>query len=213
MKEEWKDIEGYEGYYQVSNLGRVRSVDREIYKTGDKEETIIVHYKGKVLSQGHRHKGYLCVVLAKNSKLKSFAVHRLVAQAFIPNPYNLPQINHKDEDKTNNCVENLEWCDCRYNINYGSWREKQSKSHKGKYTKKIVQLSKSGKVVRVFDSITEAEKVTGIRHISAVACGHRKYSGGYAWRFLNEYKIPENNGEIDAIGIERSKYGRTVFPG
>lgn len=213
MKEEWRDIKGYEGYYQVSNMGRVRSVDRDIRNTGNIGETKISHYKGRVLIQGRRNKGYLGVILTKNSKQKSYAVHRLVAQAFIPNPNNLPQVNHKDEDKTNNCVENLEWCDCKYNINYGSWRKKQSESHKGKYAKKIVQLSKSGRFIRIFDSITDAEKITGTKHISAVACGHRKYAGGYVWCFLNEYKMPDDNGALDTYTKECEKYGRTVFPG
>ena len=213
MQEEWRDIKGFEGYYQVSNLGRVRSVDRVIINTGNKGENKRSHYKGKILRQAHRNKGYLGVILTKNSKQHSFSVHRLVAQAFIPNIKNLPQINHKDENKENNSVDNLEWCDCKYNINYGSWRQKQSYSHKGKYSKKVVQLDKSGHLIKMFNSITEAEKETGIRHISAVARGQRKYAGGYIWKFLNEYKQPDNNGSIDTYNKEVEKYGRTVFPG
>lgn len=213
MQEEWRDIKGFEGYYQVSNLGRVRSVDRVIINTGNKGENKKSHYKGRILRQTHRNKGYLGVILTKNSKQHSFSVHRLVAQTFIPNINNLPQINHKDENKENNSVDNLEWCDCKYNINYGSWRQKQSYSHKGKYSKKVVQLDKSGRLIKIFDSITEAEKETGIRHISAVARGQRKYAGGYIWKFLNEYKQSEDNGSIDTVRTEVDKYGRTVFPG
>ena len=118
--EEWKSIPGYEGLYEVSNLGRVRSVDRYVkYLNG------MIHlHKGKVLSPGIRSDGYLQVSLCCNGKYKTIAVHRLVAQAFIENPDNLPEINHKDEDKTNNSVDNLEWCDRSYNNTYGTRQDK-----------------------------------------------------------------------------------------
>ena len=213
MKEIWKDIKGYEGYYQVSNFGQVRSVDREIVNEGNRGKSKTSHYKGRILSAGERNKGYLMVVLTKNSKMKSFAVHRLVAQAFIPNPNNYPQVNHIDENKTNNRVDNLEWCTCKYNVNYGSWKEKQSKAHKGLYSKKVVQIDKQGNYITTFNSITEAERITGIRHISTVACGKRKYAGGFIWKFLNEYKIPDDNGALDIEKIEAEKYGKTTFTG
>lgn len=120
LGEEWKDIKGYEGLYQVSNLGRVRSLSRYV-----KHRTIYI-LKGKLLKQRTRGKGYLAVTLCKNSKLKHYYVHRLVAEAFIPNPNNLPQVNHKDENKSNNCVDNLEWCDDKYNTNYGTRNERHS---------------------------------------------------------------------------------------
>ena len=106
--EEWKYIEGYEGLYQVSNYGRVRSL---FYRKKNQVQLLKLR---KVT------KGYLQVALWKNRKRKDFMVHKLVAEAFIPNPNNYPQINHKDEDKTNNCVENLEWCTNEYNHNYGT---------------------------------------------------------------------------------------------
>ena len=114
MIEEWRPIEGYEGLYEVSSYGRVRSVDRYVRCSYGSYRL----HKGKVLSPGIRPDGYLVVSL----KYKMFRVHRLVAQAFIPNPDNLPQINHKDEDKSNNRVENLEWCTAKYNNNYGTAR-------------------------------------------------------------------------------------------
>lgn len=117
MNEEiWRPIEGYEGLYEVSNTGRVRSVDRYI-------KTCYEAYKlqkGKILNPGKNTNGYLQVVLHCNGKCKTINVHKLVAQAFLPNPDNLPMINHKDEDKTNNNVTNLERCDAKYNINYGT---------------------------------------------------------------------------------------------
>ena len=118
MIEEWRPIEGYEGLYEVSNTGQVRSLDRYVeYSNGQ------IHlHKGKVLSPAKDPDGYLKVVLNCNRKCKIITVHRLVAKAFIPNLDNLPQINHKDEDKTNNNVDNLEWCDAKYNMNFGTAR-------------------------------------------------------------------------------------------
>lgn len=114
MIEEWRKIVGYEGLYEVSSLGRVRSLDRYV-KTCYGSYRL---HKGKILSPGIRPDGYLVVSL----QYRMFRVHRLVAQAFIPNPDNLPQVNHLDEDKSNNRVENLEWCDAKYNNNYGTAR-------------------------------------------------------------------------------------------
>ena len=108
MKEIWKDIKGYEGSYQVSNLGRVKSLSREIYFSN---RDYINLTKEIILKPGNNGKGYLCVSFSKNNRQKSFRVHRLVAKAFIPNLKNKPQVNHKDGDKKNNCIENLEWCD------------------------------------------------------------------------------------------------------
>ena len=120
MNEEWRTIEGYEGLYEVSNLGRVRSLDMYV-KCGYGNYRL---HKGKVLSPTKDTNGYLRVVLSCNGKHKSITVHRLVAQTFILNPDNLPEVNHKDEDKTNNNVDNLEWCNRKYNINYGSRKDK-----------------------------------------------------------------------------------------
>ena len=121
MNEEiWRPIEGYEGLYEVSSYGRVRSLDRYI-KNGHSSYRL---HKGKVISLLKGEYGYIQVNLYYNGKNYKKYVHRLVAQAFIPNPNNLPQVNHLDEDKTNNRVENLEWCDAKYNINYGSRKDK-----------------------------------------------------------------------------------------
>ena len=114
MIEEWRPVVGYEGLYEVSNTGQVRSLDRFYYRL----------HKGKVLSPTKDRYGYLTVTLNCNGKSKTIKIHRLVAQAFLPNPDNLPQVNHKDEDKTNNNVTNLEWCTAKYNVNFGTRQER-----------------------------------------------------------------------------------------
>lgn len=119
MEEIWKDIKGYEGKYQVSNYGSVKTLNYR--RTGTARLLI-----------PKNDKGYLAVGLYKNGKRKMFLIHRLVAEAFIPNPENLPQVNHIDEDKTNNYVENLEWCTQSYNNNYGTRLKRVSESLKNR---------------------------------------------------------------------------------
>ena len=118
MNEEWRPIEGYEGLYEVSNTGRVRSLDRYVKGKG---ESYRLH-KGRVLSPIKDKNGYLLINLYCNGKQNIIKIHRLVAQEFLSNPDNLPEVNHKDEDKTNNRVDNLEFCDHKYNMNFGTAR-------------------------------------------------------------------------------------------
>ena len=118
MKEVWKDIQDYEGFYQVSNLGRIKSLGNS--KTR----------KEKILKPIY-HKQYYQITLSKNNIRIQYRVHRLVAEAFIPNPDNLPQVNHKDENKLNNYVDNLEWCDALYNNNYKDKGKRISKTKTG----------------------------------------------------------------------------------
>ena len=127
MIEEWRPIEGYEGLYEVSSYGKVRSLDRY--------DRMNRFWKGRILKSYTDTVGYLNVRLCSNGKLKHHLVHRLVAKAFIPNPDNLPQVNHRDEYKNNNRVENLEWCDGKYNVNYGTRkiRERNTKLKNGTY--------------------------------------------------------------------------------
>ena len=113
--EEWREVRGYEGLYEVSDWGRVRSLDKVVCYSNGKGDHF---HKGKILSHKVHKDGHLQVGLSCGSKVKWCFVHRLVAQAFIPNPNNFPVINHKDENPTNNCVENLEWCTIQYNSQY-----------------------------------------------------------------------------------------------
>jgi hypothetical protein len=117
MEEIWKDIPGYEGYYQVSNFGNVKSLDRLIREKGSIK---IRSLKGRMLSPGANPKGYLHVVLSREGKLLICRIHKMVATLFIPNPLNLPELNHQDENKRNNRYDNLEWCAHLYNIQYGT---------------------------------------------------------------------------------------------
>ena len=124
-----KPIKGYEGLYEVDNLARVFSVDR-VVTVNDNGRIYDKPLKGKKIKQAMHSKGYKVVALTKEGKMKSFFVHRLVAEAFIPNPNSLPMINHIDEDKTNNLSENLEWCDSSYNMMYGNARAKRMRTLK-----------------------------------------------------------------------------------
>ena len=128
MQEIWKDIKNYEGLYQVSNLGRVKSVERKVWCERNKSFKVL---KERILKLWKSNCGYLRVVLCIDSKTRYHSIHRLVAEAFIPNPDSLPQVNHKDEDKTNNRIENLEWCSGEYNRNYGT-RNERIKTTQGK---------------------------------------------------------------------------------
>ena len=162
MKEIWKSVVGFEGLYEVSDQGRVRSLVKRNNR-----------WKPGVLSPSKTHDGYLRVCLYKDGHGKTFKVHRLVACAFLPNPLNLPEVNHINEDKTNNSVENIEWCDRKYNVDYS-----QSKA--------VHQIDlTTGKVLATFKSISEAERQTGIyqSNICFVCSGRHKSAGGYYWRF------------------------------
>ena len=165
--EEWKDIKGYEGRYQISSFGRVKSLNYH----GEHIE--------RILKPEITPKGYLRIDLRKNGKKGKYLIHRLVAINFIENPNNYPQVNHKDEDKTNNKVENLEWCNNSYNCNYGTFREKVSKSSKRK--REIICITTGKK----FNSLIEAEKEYNIKYQNISECcrGKRKTAGGYRWKY------------------------------
>ena len=190
QQEEWKPIMGYEGLYEISSLGRVRSLPRQ-------------GTKGGIIRPSLSSSGYLQTHLTKNGKEKTFQVHRLVAIHFIENENNLPEVNHKDEDKTNNCVWNLEFCTRKYNENYGTKRERCVKNHNykessiksalhhdykevgRKLSKPIIQKDMEGNEIRRWPSNQEIRRTLNYACGSiSMACNGKKPSAyGYIWEF------------------------------
>ena len=183
MNEEWKDIEGYEGLYQVSNLGRVRSLDRYVEKAvhpGFPPSTVLC--KGRILKQGYCRFGYAHVCFTKKGVPNKIArIHRLVARAFVQGYFEGAVVNHKDENPKNNRADNLEWCTQKYNVTYNgaSYRARENRR------KMVVQMTKDGKVIATFESASEAARQTGIRNgnICAACSGRYKQSHGYIWKY------------------------------
>jgi hypothetical protein len=186
MEEIWKAIPGYEGYYEVSNTGKVRSVTRTIISRDGKSRTFL----GEIKNPTPNKHGYQQVGLHKDGKRKVFLVHRLVAITFLPNPDNLPVVNHKDENPSNNNVNNLEWCTSKYNSNYGTSIQRMAQNTLGKHTKKVWKCNKcTHERIELFDSIGEAaekvrgDKEKGLSTISKCANGHQPSAYGYYWEF------------------------------
>ena len=200
MKEEWRDIEGFEGLYQVSNMGRVKSLERTT-RIGRGCRII----PERILKPQKNMWGYLQVTLSKDGKIKHCMIHRLVAMAFIPNSNNLPEVNHIDEDKTNNRVENLEYCSRSYNINYGTRNKKvaekvaeklKGKKHSEEHNKKIAKklskpvfsVDKESGLIMFWESAIEAGRCIGISssHISECCKGKLKSTGGFYWFYADD---------------------------
>ena len=161
--EAWADIKGYEGLYEISNCGRVRSL------------------KNNILLKPHKDtKGYYQAFIYKDGKRKCYLIHRLVAQAFIPNPLNLKEINHKDENPLNNNADNLEWCNRKYNVNYGTRAEKTCR--------RVAQYACDGQLIYVWDSITKASKnmKTAVTNIANCCKKKQETAGGYIWRYVDD---------------------------
>ena len=175
INEQWKPFKGFEGLYEISSLGRVKSLN---YNNTGVE---------KIMRPQKNRNGYLHVGLRRNGKYKNLYVHRLVGEAFIPNPEGFEQVNHRDEVKTNNCVENLEWCSAKYNMNYGTRMEKQVAARS-----KAVEASKYPDFREIclrFPSTMEADR-NGYNQGGVAACcrgcfsseGNNKYKNLY-WRY------------------------------
>lgn len=183
MEEIWKDIKGYEGLYQVSNTGKVKSLERKVK-----------HWQGgyltkkEIVLKSSISKGYLVISLYKNGIQIRKYIHRLVAEAFIPNPDNLPQINHIDENKMNNCVENLEWCTAEFNVNYGTRNKRVAICMTNNVrSKPVIQYDLNGNFIMEYPSTREVERQTGYNQSNIVKCclGEKSYytQYGYIWRY------------------------------
>jgi len=173
LTEIWLPIKGYENFYEVSNTGKVRSLDRHVkYKLSG-----LKLIKGKILKQGLVKSGYYTVALLRNGIQKTFTVHRLVAETFIKNPYSFTYVNHKDEVKTNNNINNLEWCTPMYNNSYSGIG--------GHNKKKVYQFDKSSEIINIFESTCEAAKILGFNqsNISANCRGKYKQVHGYIFSY------------------------------
>ena len=158
-----RDIKDYEGLYAATSCGRVWS------------------YRAKKFLKSRKNRdGYLLVNLYKDSKMKTYVIHRLIAETYLPNQDNLPEVNHKDEDKSNNALPNLEWCTREYNINFGTGKERAAKSHQ----KKVICVETG----IIYNSIIEAAKAVDISPSSISGCckGKRKTAAGLHWRYYED---------------------------
>ena len=194
-EEMWKDIKGFEDRYQISSEGRVRSLARKFIDNSGRWQNI----KERILKLKTDKDGYKVIGIRDDSgKQKYFRVHRLVCEAFIPNPDDKPQVNHIDEDKSNNRICNLEWCTCTENNNHGTRTARAIKNTAKALSKMVGQYTLDGELVKVFQSTHEAERQTGFNHqnISAVANGKSQTAYNYIWRYIS--------GENDACNLEIS---------
>lgn len=187
-KEVWKDIEGYDGFYKISNLGRCKSH----HALGSGKYTS----EGRILKPFKCTNGYLEYQFRKNGKRKCHLAHRLVAQAFILNPNNKPEVNHKDEDITNNTVTNLEWVTSKENVNYGTRNIRVG----NKLSKKVVQLTTDGKLVKIHSGLQKAGEEMNVdcTGIIRVCKGKQKTSKGFKWMYYTDYLNKITLGEVSA---------------
>lgn len=192
MQEIWKDIQGYEGLYQISNTGKVKSLGRFVYNGSGMRwnaERIL-----KCKDNGH---GYLNVCLARDKDDHKYAyIHRLVATHFVENPSGLPQVNHKDENKSNNNAENLEWCDMQYNNTYGTKIQRgvanmDYASIAKRRSVPVYQINLDGTIVRRHNGMSDAARKFGFKtsEISS-CCKDKKHThAGFRWMYASEYEV------------------------
>ena len=180
MNEIWKDIKGYEGMYQVSNLGRVKSLEKTVAAKNGSKRTI----RQRILKPKTERNGYLRVPLNSKGKIKFFYVHRLVCKAFHENPKNKPEVNHINENKLDNRAYNLEWVTRKENCNHGTHNERVAKAQ----SKPVGQYTRDGKLIKVWQSAMEVQRQLGFSQspISAVARGKRKTAYGYIWKYIEK---------------------------
>ena len=196
--EEWRDVVGYEGLYQVSNLGRVKSLSRGTNKNQHTNNT-------RIMKQHIASSGYLSLCFEVDTKKEFLSIHRLVANAFLPNPNNLPCVNHKDENKLNNKVDNLEFCTYKYNSNYGTIKERKLKTQRenSKYSTRVFQYDLGGQLLKEWNSIYDIFDTMSKRRLIYECCIRKRGSGyGYQWRFCDDcddikpYKIVAHNRRV-----------------
>lgn len=180
MKEIWKDIPNYEGLYQASNLGRIRSLDRKIYVNSENQHCKFnceQFIKGKIMKSKLTKDGYYEIGLTKNRKVKYIRTHRLIAITFIPNPNYYPVINHKNHNRLDNRIENLEWCTVWYNNRYSKAR-------------KVVQLDKNYNLIKIWECMSDAHRTLGlsVSNISKCCINKKFTTGNSYWRYYEEYE-------------------------
>ena len=201
MIEIWKDVKGFEGFYKVSNLGRVKGLERV---SSDKR-----FLPERILATS-LYNGYFMAKLCVNGKSKRMLVHRLVATAFIPNPHNFPHINHIDENKTNNIVDNLEWCTPRYNSNYGTGKARAREAYILNNSKEIYQFDLDGNFVNSYRSISEASDATNAPRSEICSCCKMKESSISSHGFMWRYAIDCPQKKIESYSIKSSSLIREV---
>lgn len=183
MVEVWKDIPGYEGLYQISNLGRVKSLERWVQNYGK-----LQHHPEKIKVPANRGDGYQALILYKDNKGKNRYIHRLVAEAFLPNPNNKMTVNHVNGNKSDNRAENLEWSTYAENNKHaydtGLNDETHRRNRKGSF--KVAQYDKDMNLIKEYPSIREAERQTGI-DCQSICLGIKKgwKYGGFIWKISN----------------------------
>lgn len=186
MREIWKDIKEYEGLYQVSNLGRVKRLEKEEIFYSNRHKNIVKRIcKEKILKCSASKNNYLCICLYDNGRNKYTSIHRLVAESFIPNIENKPQVNHKDGNKQNNKVDNLEWCTGKENMQHAQ-KEGLTKIPK----KEVIQYDLDGNYVKKWDSITgflkQNNKNLKCSGITSCCQGKQKTAYGFKWKYVEE---------------------------
>ena len=183
MREEWRPVVGYEGLYEVSNMGNVKSLERTVWNGRGYYKTV----PERILKARKASNGYLQVQLHQDGKRKVYLVHRLVATAFCENQMGYTEVNHIDEDKTNNCADNLEWCSRSYNCTYNDRAKKVGKKVSEKLSKPVIAIDKRTGLIIEFVSAHEAEKETGIAYQNICACcnGKRNSAGEFYWMYKN----------------------------
>lgn len=179
MTEEWRPIKGYEGYYEVSNQGRVRSITHEGLQRNRHGGESRYIYPGKII-RPNNSRIYPSVTLNKAGSAKTFKIHRLVAIHFLPAEEGKPQINHKDANPKNNDADNLEWCTQSYNIQYAYDNKTKIPPH----MRVVGQYTDDWQLVKTWRSVAEACRGTRCKNIAKVCNGEREHAGGYRWKYL-----------------------------